>query len=159
MEEFEDNGCETPEQAARGDIPPQFATVVGSRVGGDGATVWLLTNDQPPFEPYEVCYERRNGLWHFDAGTGGFGVGTPDDVLARGAPSRLVLTGCAINPPSTTRVLGRRARPYALIDVQQVSVAPPHLSSPATLKPAASLLVSRRLLCQADCGRLAVGVV
>jgi hypothetical protein len=82
MEEFEDSGCDTPEDAAHGDIPPQFATVVGSRVSGDTATVWLLTNDQPPFEPYEVYCERRNGRWYWDAGTGGFGVGTPDEVLA-----------------------------------------------------------------------------
>jgi hypothetical protein len=30
MAEFEANGCETLEEAARGDVPPQFATVVGS---------------------------------------------------------------------------------------------------------------------------------
>lgn len=83
MEEFEGNGGDTPEHAARGDIPPHFATVVGSRVSGDAAPVWLLTNDQPPFEPYEVCCERRNGCWYLDVGTGGFGVGTPDDVLAK----------------------------------------------------------------------------
>ena len=51
-------------------------------MSGDTATVWLLTNDQPPFEPYEVYCERRNGRWCWEAGTGGFGVETPDEVLA-----------------------------------------------------------------------------
>lgn len=70
------------EEAARGDIPPQFATVVGSRVTGDHAMVWLLTNDGPPFEPYEVSCERRNGRWYLQGGYGGFGVETPEHVLA-----------------------------------------------------------------------------
>ena len=83
MAEFEDNGYETPEAAARGDIPPQFATVVGKRVDAAGATVWLLTNDQPPFEAYEVCCARRGGRWYFDVGSGGCNFGTPDDVLAK----------------------------------------------------------------------------
>ena len=82
MDELEDDGCETLEEAARGDIPPQFATVVGSRVSGDTATVWLLTNDQPPFETYEVYCERRNSRWYGVGGSGGFGVGAPDEVLA-----------------------------------------------------------------------------
>jgi hypothetical protein len=82
MDEFEDDGCETLEEAARGDIPPQFATVLGSEVSGDTAIVWLLTNDRPPFEPYEVYCERRNGRWHWGGGTGGLGVGIPDEVLA-----------------------------------------------------------------------------
>jgi hypothetical protein len=82
MDEFEDDGCETLEEAARGDIPPQFATVVGSRVSGDTATVWLLTNDQPPFEAYEVYCERRNGRCFGDGGSGGFGIGAPAEVLA-----------------------------------------------------------------------------
>lgn len=82
MVEFEDNGYETLEEAARGDIPPQFATVLGSQVTGDTATVWLLTNDERPFEPYEVYCERRNGCWYWDSGTGGFGIEAPDEVLA-----------------------------------------------------------------------------
>ncbi len=82
MEHLEDEGYETLEDAALGDIPPQFATVVGSRMDGDVATVWLLTNDAPPFEPYKVHCERRNGRWNWDSGSGGFGGDTPDDVLA-----------------------------------------------------------------------------
>jgi hypothetical protein len=81
MAEFEANGCETLEEAARGDVPPQFATVVGSRVTGDSAIVWLLTNDQQPFEPYEVYCERRNGRWYLEGGVGGFRARTPTDVL------------------------------------------------------------------------------
>jgi hypothetical protein len=82
MADPENEGYDTAEEAARGDIPQRFATAVGSRVAGDTATVWLLTNDQPPFEPYEVCCERRGGRWFFDIGTGGFGLATPDTVLA-----------------------------------------------------------------------------
>jgi hypothetical protein len=42
----------------------------------------LLTNDRAPFEAHEVHCERRNGRWYSDAGYGGFGGNTPDDVLA-----------------------------------------------------------------------------
>jgi hypothetical protein len=71
------------EAAARGDIPVQFATVVGSCVEGDWAIVWLLTNGGPPFEAYQVSCERRDGRWEYESGSGGFGVGTPDEVLDR----------------------------------------------------------------------------
>ena len=80
MDEFEDDGCESLEEAARGDIPPRFATVVGSRVSGDTTIVWLLTNDEPPFEAYDVYCERRNGRWCRDGGSGGLGFGAPHDV-------------------------------------------------------------------------------
>jgi hypothetical protein len=83
MDEPEDMGYETLEEAALGDIPSQFATVVGRRVRGDVATVWLLTNDRPPFEAYEVNCERQGGRWHWESGFGGFGTGTPDAVRAR----------------------------------------------------------------------------
>ena len=76
MTEFADVGYATPEEAARGDIPVRFATVVGSLVLGDVATVWLLTNDKPPFEPYEVNCERQSGCWHFESGFGSFGRAT-----------------------------------------------------------------------------------
>jgi hypothetical protein len=71
------------EAAARGDIPVQFATVVGSHVEGDWAVVWLLTNDRSPFEAYEVSCQRRDGRWEYDSGSGGFGADTPDEVLDR----------------------------------------------------------------------------
>jgi hypothetical protein len=82
MDEFEETGCETLEEAARGDIPPEYATVIGSRVTGDSATVWLLTNDVPPFEPYRVYCERRHGRWYWESGSNGFGAAAPDIVLA-----------------------------------------------------------------------------
>jgi len=81
VNEARDTGYETSEEAARGDMPPEFVTVIGSRVAGDSATVWLLTNDRPPFEPYAVHCERRNGRWYWESGSGGFGRGTPDGVL------------------------------------------------------------------------------
>jgi hypothetical protein len=74
---------ETPEEAACADIPPQFATVVGARISGETATVWLLTNDQPPFEPYEVHCERDAAGWGVDSGYGGFGRDVPAVVLER----------------------------------------------------------------------------
>jgi hypothetical protein len=67
MAEHEANVCDTLDEAAGGDIPPQFATIVGSRLDDEIATVWLLTNDRPPFEPEEVSSQRRNergtGRW------------------------------------------------------------------------------------------------
>ena len=71
-----------PEEAARGDIPRQFVTVVGTQIEGDVATVWLLTNDRPPFQDYEVHCVRERGRWHADSGSP-FNVGAPDDVLER----------------------------------------------------------------------------
>lgn len=82
MNTFQGEGYNTLEEAALGDIPPRFATVVGSRVRGDTATVWLLTNDQPPFEAYEVHCVLHAGRWEWESGSGGFGTGTPGDVLA-----------------------------------------------------------------------------
>jgi hypothetical protein len=57
--------------------------VVHALVAGDVATVWLLTNDQPPFEPHEVNGEGENGCWHFESGFAGFSTTTPDRVLDR----------------------------------------------------------------------------
>ncbi len=47
MEAREDEGYETAEAAARADIPERFVTVLGVRVAGDTAHVWMLTNDRP----------------------------------------------------------------------------------------------------------------
>jgi hypothetical protein len=82
MDEPEDMGYETLEEAALGDIPRQFATIVGHQVHGDVATVWLLTNNRPSFEAYEVNSERKDGRWYWESGFGGFGTGTPEEVLA-----------------------------------------------------------------------------
>ena len=40
------------------------------------------TNDQQPFEPYEVRCVREAGRWKWESGFGGFSTGTPGDVLA-----------------------------------------------------------------------------
>jgi hypothetical protein len=79
----DDTGCDRLEDAARGDIPAALATMIGSHVEGDHAVVWLLTNDRPPYEAYESYCVRREGRWHFDGGSGGFGTDTPEHVLAR----------------------------------------------------------------------------
>jgi hypothetical protein len=82
MPSSDEDGYATVEQAARADIPPQFVTVVATHINGDTATVWLLYNDQPPFEDYEVHCIRQHGRWHPDSGFP-FNVGTPDYVLER----------------------------------------------------------------------------
>jgi len=77
-------GYSTPEDAARGHIPVRFVHVLGVQMEDDTATVWMLTNDHPPFEPYEVvCGRAKDGSWEPAGGSGGFNVATPDDVLAR----------------------------------------------------------------------------
>jgi hypothetical protein len=78
-------GYDSPEEAARGDIPEQYATVVGVRIDGDSAHVWLVTNDRPTFEGYEVECARTGGRWFGEFGSGGFGLTTPVEVLERAA--------------------------------------------------------------------------
>jgi hypothetical protein len=56
-----DSGFASPEEAARGDIPAQFVTTLGTEVRGDSATVWLLTNDARYFEPITVFCELNHG--------------------------------------------------------------------------------------------------
>lgn len=80
---MDQRGFETPEEAALNadsGWPPGMATVVGVEMEGDHATVWLLTNDRPPFEEYEVYCERQDGRWFETHGMGGFGVFTPKSV-------------------------------------------------------------------------------
>jgi hypothetical protein len=76
-----DEGHESPEAAARGDIPERFVTVVGVHVEGDTAHVWMLTNDRPPFEAYEMVCVREGGRWFADFGSGGFSTSAPARVL------------------------------------------------------------------------------
>jgi hypothetical protein len=78
-------GYDSPEEAARGDIPERFAAVLDVRVEGDTAHVWLLTNDRPTFEPYEEVCVRRGSRWFPDGGSGGFSLVTPVSVLERAA--------------------------------------------------------------------------
>jgi hypothetical protein len=79
------DGFDTPEEAARGDIPEQFVTVLGVRIEGDRAHVWSLTNDRPCFEPYEDFLVRRGSKWFPDYGTGGFSLVTPAHILEKAA--------------------------------------------------------------------------
>jgi hypothetical protein len=84
-DEFPCPSHDSPEEAARGDIPEQFVTVVGVRIEGDSAHVWLVTNDRPTFEGYEVDCVRKDGKWYDVGGSGGFDMYTPRDVLERAA--------------------------------------------------------------------------
>ena len=68
-------------EAARGDIPPQFCRVVDVEISGDAAHVWLVTNDAPRFERYQVDFARENGVWIDAGGSGGFQTGAPDRVM------------------------------------------------------------------------------
>jgi hypothetical protein len=79
---MERRGYQTPEEAvlAGGGWPEGFATVVGSRIQGDEACVWLLTNDRSPFEEYECVCVRKDALWHEASGYGGFAVDTPHEI-------------------------------------------------------------------------------
>jgi hypothetical protein len=85
MGEFVDPGYPSPEEAAREDIPPQFARAIGTEVHGDHATVWLLTNGPSDFEPITVYCTQTDGRWHGEGYSGGFQTGTPPDIkdLAR----------------------------------------------------------------------------
>ena len=77
----EQEGYDTPEAAACADIPERFVTVVAVRIDGDTAHVWSLTNDRPPFEPYEDVCERVRDRWFPVQGSGGFATTTPPEVL------------------------------------------------------------------------------
>jgi hypothetical protein len=76
-----DDGFSTPEEAARGDIPARFCTVLEVRIEGNEARVWMLTNDRPRFEPYEVVCVRRRGRWFGEDGFGGISLDAPPEVL------------------------------------------------------------------------------
>jgi hypothetical protein len=82
MGESVEHGHATPEEAAIADIPPRYVRVVGVEISGDSAWVWLLTNEAPRFERYQVWCERRDGRWHADWGSGGFQTGTPARIDA-----------------------------------------------------------------------------
>jgi hypothetical protein len=83
-------GHQTPEEAALGDndIPERYVTIVGRRVSGEQARVWLLTNDREPFEEYECVCVREGGLWRETIGWGGFSDGTHREIRNRAAEIR-----------------------------------------------------------------------
>ena len=72
----------TPEEAARGDMPERFVTVLGVREDGDSAVVWMLTNDAPPYEPYTVECDREDGFWVAGSGVNDIS-GAPPEVRER----------------------------------------------------------------------------
>jgi hypothetical protein len=75
------DGYATAEEAARGDIPERYVSVLGVHVDGDVAIVWMLTNDRPPFEEYTmVVYSDGHGRW--DSGSGVCGIGSFNGVDA-----------------------------------------------------------------------------
>ena len=84
------DGYATVEEAARVDIPERYVRVLGVRVQGRDAMVWMLTNDRPPFEEYTVWVSRdEHGRWHPGGGVCGLGrtngVDAPAEVLAAAA--------------------------------------------------------------------------
>lgn len=57
-----EDGFDTPEDAARGDIPSRFVRVVGVVVRGDEVIVAQLVNDRPPYEVETAhCWRERSG--------------------------------------------------------------------------------------------------
>ncbi len=80
-----DDGYNSPEEAARGDIPERFVTVLGVQIEGDYALVWMLTNDRPTFEGYEESVIRIGSQWFSTGGSGGFALDTPKEILERAA--------------------------------------------------------------------------
>ena len=84
MTESCDEDYATPEDAARADIPERFVTILAVQFEGATAHVWSLTNDLPPFEPYEDwCELNARGRWEPTHGSGGFGVDVPPEVLEK----------------------------------------------------------------------------
>jgi hypothetical protein len=75
----------SPEEAARGDIPEQYVTVLGVRIDDDRATVWMLTNDRVPYQAHTVdCYLDCAG-WERGIGGSGLGESAPPEVLTAAA--------------------------------------------------------------------------
>jgi hypothetical protein len=73
----------TPEAAASGNVPGRFVTVLGVRVRGDNADVWLLTNDRPPFEREQALLTRVEDGWEGVLSGGGFDSSTPAEVITK----------------------------------------------------------------------------
>ncbi len=75
-------GYETPEEAvlAELDVPRRYFNVVGVRVCGDEAWVYLLTNDRPAYAEYTCVCFREQGLWTEAYGGSGFSPPVPSEV-------------------------------------------------------------------------------
>ena len=72
-----DNGYDTPEEAARGDIPDRYARAISVAISPDGseALVLLATNEEPYIAPYEVICHREGTRWVGGGGMSGTGLG------------------------------------------------------------------------------------
>ena len=57
--------------------------MVDVEIDEDTATVWLLTNQAPCFERYQVKFTRERGMWVESLTASGFQTGTPEHVRAR----------------------------------------------------------------------------
>jgi hypothetical protein len=73
----------TPEAAACGDIPGRFVNVLGVRIRGDEADVWMLTNDGPPFEREQALVTRVEGGWEGVLSGAGFDSSTPAEIITK----------------------------------------------------------------------------
>ena len=73
----------TPEAAASGDVPGRFVTVLGVRIRGDEADVWMLTNDRPPFEREQALVTRVKDGWEGVLSGGGFDESTPSEIMTK----------------------------------------------------------------------------
>ena len=107
------DGYATAEEAARGDIPERYARILGVRVDGRDATVWMLTNDRPPFEEYTmVVYRDEHGRWESGSGACGLGsfngVDAPAEILAAAARLGWGQRG-AVDPEDSLTRLARSA--------------------------------------------------
>jgi hypothetical protein len=72
--EIRKGGAETPEEAARGDIPERYAPTLFVDIDPTGgfATVLLDTNAAGDPYPYEeFCEKGRDGLWYAQGGSNG----------------------------------------------------------------------------------------
>ena len=83
MHDDEEPVFSTPEEAAAHDIPRRFVTILGVRRRGDEADVWMLTNDRPPYEREEALVTRVREGWELVNSGGGFGVGTPPEIIEK----------------------------------------------------------------------------
>jgi hypothetical protein len=66
----DDEGYDTVEEAARGDIPMRYARILRIDCSPDRtrAVALLATNEPPAIEYYEVHCEIKDGHWFADGG-------------------------------------------------------------------------------------------
>jgi hypothetical protein len=83
VDDMGDPGCDGPEEAARGDIPPQFAQALGTEIHGTSAKVWLLTNGPQDFEAITAYCDLKDGRWYSSGHLAGFRSDTPPEVRQR----------------------------------------------------------------------------